>query len=278
MKCQRKTNGLGINNTRNREISYIEIEKSHRFVECRRKNHVGERTLPIRSFYLNEGGKKLQNECIECQKRNRSARIKRCRGKFQGKTGEEVCDMYISEYGPEKKCSKRKTDHPPTHFPLSFSMETGLHNHCYECSCDSQGNGGIRDFIFMPDKDNIHYKKDDKCKICSSTKFLSVDHIIPISKGGTDCISNKQTLCRKCNSSKSNKLITPISMDLICERYRDSSLDFSNLDDLSDKLSRKVVEFRDGIMKDLKYHVREYLINNNLGADLNKTVNNILLL
>lgn len=34
---------------------------------------------------------------------------------------------------------------------------------------------------------------------------LEVDHILPRSKGGTDDISNLQTLCKKCNVGKSNK-------------------------------------------------------------------------
>ena len=50
------------------------------------------------------------------------------------------------------------------------------------------------------------------CQICGiSTKdephlLLEIDHIIPVSKGGTSDMSNLQTLCWKCNRSKSNKL------------------------------------------------------------------------
>jgi len=40
------------------------------------------------------------------------------------------------------------------------------------------------------------------CKHCGSRKNLSVDHIIPESKGGQLTMENAQTLCRSCNSRK----------------------------------------------------------------------------
>lgn len=36
--------------------------------------------------------------------------------------------------------------------------------------------------------------------------FLEIDHIIPLSKGGSDKVGNKQSLCQKCNNTKSDKL------------------------------------------------------------------------
>lgn len=40
------------------------------------------------------------------------------------------------------------------------------------------------------------------CSRCKATKDLTVDHIIPLSAGGSTVESNLQVLCRKCNSSK----------------------------------------------------------------------------
>jgi 5-methylcytosine-specific restriction endonuclease McrA len=45
-----------------------------------------------------------------------------------------------------------------------------------------------------------------RCAICGEIKPLTIDHIIPLSKGGSDYISNIQPLCRNCNSKKNNKL------------------------------------------------------------------------
>lgn len=49
---------------------------------------------------------------------------------------------------------------------------------------------------------------DNRCAICREVKKLSVDHIIPISKGGKNDISNIQPLCMDCNRKKSNKILT----------------------------------------------------------------------
>lgn len=40
------------------------------------------------------------------------------------------------------------------------------------------------------------------CLRCGTAEDLTLDHIVPWSLGGSDDISNLQTLCRRCNASK----------------------------------------------------------------------------
>lgn len=44
-----------------------------------------------------------------------------------------------------------------------------------------------------------------KCRKCSSVNQLTIDHIIPVAKGGTHDRSNLQCLCRPCNREKSDR-------------------------------------------------------------------------
>lgn len=45
----------------------------------------------------------------------------------------------------------------------------------------------------------------NRCAICGETKPLGPDHIRPLSKGGTNWISNIQPVCLPCNSRKGAK-------------------------------------------------------------------------
>lgn len=53
------------------------------------------------------------------------------------------------------------------------------------------------------------FKRDQfRCKECgrgNKEVVLHVDHIIPVSQGGTDELDNLQTLCSACNFAKSNR-------------------------------------------------------------------------
>jgi len=49
------------------------------------------------------------------------------------------------------------------------------------------------------------HKYKFRCVECGSEEKLTIDHIKPVSKGGTDDLSNLQILCKSCNSRKGAK-------------------------------------------------------------------------
>lgn len=48
---------------------------------------------------------------------------------------------------------------------------------------------------------------DYHCLACGRRTELTVDHVVPVSRGGSNDISNIQPLCQSCNSSKHDQII-----------------------------------------------------------------------
>jgi len=51
---------------------------------------------------------------------------------------------------------------------------------------------------------NIYERDGNKCVKCGSMENLTIDHIIPLSEGGTHYHTNLQTLCWICNQKKAS--------------------------------------------------------------------------
>jgi len=56
-----------------------------------------------------------------------------------------------------------------------------------------------------PNKRNIFDRDDHRCQYCGSRKSLTIDHIIPVSRGGENTWTNLVTCCWKCNNEKGNQ-------------------------------------------------------------------------
>lgn len=63
---------------------------------------------------------------------------------------------------------------------------------------------GIDDELSQKQWEGLLKKFNYACVNCGSTKHICIDHIIPLSRGGSNTINNVQPLCRSCNSRKSN--------------------------------------------------------------------------
>lgn len=59
------------------------------------------------------------------------------------------------------------------------------------------------------EKRHIYERQNGLCAYCGqhrNIKYMTVDHIMPLSKGGTDSLDNLQCTCKKCNGLKGNML------------------------------------------------------------------------
>ena len=61
---------------------------------------------------------------------------------------------------------------------------------------------------------NVHQRDNYTCQYCGYTKDLSIDHIIPVSRGGKSTWENTVTACQKCNSKKGSKTPEEAGMPL----------------------------------------------------------------
>lgn len=59
----------------------------------------------------------------------------------------------------------------------------------------------VRKYVFERDR--------YQCRSCGQTQIevhLNIDHIIPLARGGSNDISNLQTLCQQCNQRKQHHI------------------------------------------------------------------------
>lgn len=63
---------------------------------------------------------------------------------------------------------------------------------------------------------NLIYKRDNyTCGYCGCKQNLTIDHILPRSRGGEDTWENLVTSCSKCNTKKGNKTPKEANMKLL---------------------------------------------------------------
>lgn len=87
-------------------------------------------------------------------------------------------------------------------------------------------------FIYIPYKKvplsryNIYRRDGHKCGYCESTSNLTLDHIVPKSRGGKNTWRNLITCCQSCNSKKDNRTAREAGMKLLVKPYRPSFVQF----------------------------------------------------
>lgn len=85
-------------------------------------------------------------------------------------------------------------------------------------------------------KPNIFRRDGYKCGYCGSREKLTLDHIIPISKGGRSTWENLVTCCSKCNSKKDSYNLSDTGMVLSVKPYKPTMFDFLSNEFTNDEI------------------------------------------
>ncbi len=66
-----------------------------------------------------------------------------------------------------------------------------------------------------PSRSMIYKRDNNSCQYCGSTRSLTIDHVIPRSRGGNDSWNNLVLACSRCNVKKGNKFLEQTGMRLL---------------------------------------------------------------
>ncbi|MNB87744.1 HNH endonuclease [compost metagenome] len=142
----------------------------------------------------NTGKLVLKKSCAECREKINQAKTD-ARQKVESSSVD-------SSY---KKCTKCGQLKPITNFPIRRTSKQGIKsrgNTCRSCSVQGGGTG-------MNKAKKLKVLKRDKyiCRYCGSYGD-TVDHIVPMSKGGRNAMKNLVCACFKCNQERGNMEFT----------------------------------------------------------------------
>jgi len=69
-------------------------------------------------------------------------------------------------------------------------------------------------------RNNLFRRDKGECQYCASKKQLTIDHVIPRSKGGKTNWTNLVTACHRCNVIKGDKSPEQAGLILKCEPFK----------------------------------------------------------
>lgn len=90
----------------------------------------------------------------------------------------------------------------------------------------------LRNYIRIPytkvvlSRRNIMRRDKFSCQYCAKKSDLTIDHVLPKSRGGKDQWENLVTACEKCNVKKGNKTPQEAQMPLMRKPYRPIPITF----------------------------------------------------
>ena len=141
---------------------------------------------------------KLGGLCVECQR-------------FHGQTGKYKAKKKLRESSVEYKQRKREYDlnysTQPDNVQRRKSQRSTAEYKQYDCDRYRRKRAQKKKVHSYPysreEWDNRILEFDNCCAYCSiSSASLTIDHFLPLSFGGSDCLGNLVPACFSCNASK----------------------------------------------------------------------------
>lgn len=90
----------------------------------------------------------------------------------------------------------------------------------------------LHKYVYVPYKgmmlsrQNIFKRDSSMCQYCGSTNHLTLDHVIPKSRGGRTTWDNLVTACQSCNAKKGHRTPEEAHMTLKIKPYKPSFVMF----------------------------------------------------
>lgn len=78
----------------------------------------------------------------------------------------------------------------------------------------------------MISRKNVMRRDRFRCQYCGSHERLTVDHVLPKSRGGKDTWENLVTACTPCNNKKGNRTPDEADMPLVRKPFRPTNIMF----------------------------------------------------
>jgi len=122
---------------------------------------------------------------------------------------------------PDGRRPSGRSGKPLSDWYLDVYDENGTYD--LETHYQRKREKGRRTYVSAPTRRDLWQRDHGACVRCGSTADLTIDHVVPVSYGGTSELKNLQLLCKHCHGQKGvedQSRYSPGDRKPLDERYR----------------------------------------------------------